>query len=195
MGQKKRILVIIFLQQKQNFTMRQQLWQGRWLNLYFPLENVLWLRPRGRKLNDNWTVLCDDKLTNNTTSTPSNRYDGTVSIQTELQLSRCSFWRPVTKIKKKDKQLTVKSYNVMLPISCHVNSCTIIPHHVTLFVTCRVTLHSTWCRDVMSRYVTYFQATSSNAIHDLTYHQMNHFPKPLSSRSMGSCDSVSRHNS
>ena len=186
--------------------MQQQLWQGRWLNLYFPLENVLWLRPRGHKLNDNWTVLCDDKLTNNTTSTPSNRYDGTVSIQTELQLSRCSFWWPVTKIKKKDKQLTVKSYNVMSPLSYHVTSCTIMSHHVTLFVTCRVTLHSTWCLDVMSRYVTYFQATSCNAIHDLTYHlcvvrggwaerQLNHFHKPLFSRSLGSCDSVSHHNS
>ena len=167
MRQKKRTLPLILLQQKQNFTMRQELWQVRWLNLYFPLGNVLWLWPRGRKLNDNWTVLCDDKLTNNTTSTPSNRYDGTVSIQTVLLLSRYSFWWPVTNKEEKNKQLTAKSY--------HVISCTIMSQHVTLFVTCRVTLQITSCRDVMSRHVTYFHDTLCNAIRDMssrahTYH-------------------------
>ena len=63
----------------------------------------------------------------------------------------------------------------MSPMSCHVTSCTIMSHHVTLFVTCLVTLHITLCRDVMSRYVTYFQTTSCNAIrgmsgHAITYH-------------------------
>ena len=62
----------------------------------------------------------------------------------------------------------------MSPMSCHVTSCTIMSHHVTLFVTCLVTLHITLCRDVMSRYVTYFQTTSCNAIRDMSSHAITY---------------------
>ena len=62
----------------------------------------------------------------------------------------------------------------MSSISCHVTSCTIMSHHVTLFVTCLVTLHTTSCRDVMSRYVTYFQATSCYAIRDISSHAITY---------------------
>lgn len=45
------------------------------------------------------------KLTYSTTWVPSNKYDGTASIQTEQQLSHCSSWWPVVKTEQSKQKI------------------------------------------------------------------------------------------